>query len=172
MGLKYDAGKDHDILFQREDWMFSCRVGGLLYRDGKLLLQRTVGDQSYSIPGGHVSFGEFSRETLARELMEETGAAVKVGRLAAVVELFWQWRKPCHQINFFYLAELKNKDALPAVSFSALDELGQERIGLEFCWVDIDRLDQISLYPTCLRPYLKQLPEHILHLQENQLEDR
>ena len=64
---------DQDILFQRDDWMFSYRTGVLLYRDNKILLQHIVGDDGYSIPGGHVSFGEFSRETLARELMEETG---------------------------------------------------------------------------------------------------
>ncbi len=171
MEIKYNAGADHDILFERKNWMFSCRVGVLLYREGKLLLQRTMGDDSYAIPGGHTSFGEYSQETLARELMEETGAAINVGRLAAIVELLWQWRKPCHQVNFYYLAELKNKDALPSYNFSALDELGQERKGLEFCWVDVKQLDQIKMQPACLQPYLKRLPEHIIHLQENQLED-
>ena len=162
---------DQDILFQRDDWMFSYRTGVLLYRDNKILLQHIVGDDGFSIPGGHVSFGEFSRETLARELMEETGAAINVGRLAAVVELLWQWKKPCHQLNLYYLAELKNSDALPYRSFAALDELGQERMELEFCWVDLDRLDQVRVYPACMKPYLHQLPDHIIHLQENQLEN-
>ena len=151
--------------------MFSCRTGVLLYRDDKLLLQRNVNEESYSLPGGHVSFGEFTQETVARELMEETGAAVNVGRLCAVVELFWQWTKPCHQINFYYLAELKNRDALPYRSFKVLDEMGQERVDLEMCWVDVERLDDIRIYPACIQPYLKELPEQILHLQENELED-
>ncbi|MBR6793877.1 MAG: NUDIX domain-containing protein [Clostridia bacterium] len=170
MGIRYNVDAEHDLLFQREDWMFSYRVGGLLYRDGKLLMQRTMGENSYSIPGGHVSFGEFSRETLARELIEETGAAIKVGRLAAVVELFWQWRKPCHQVNFYYLAELKNKDALPSYNFFAMDELGQQQKALEFCWVDLKQLHRVEIQPACLKPYLAQLPDHIIHLQENQLE--
>ncbi len=161
---------DNDICFQQQDWMFSCRVGGLLYRDGKLLLQHLIGADTYTIPGGHVSFGEFSRETLARELMEETGAAIKVGRLAAVVELFWQWKKPCHQVNFYYLAELKNSDALSSYNFSAFDELGQERKEVEFCWVHLKDLEHIKIQPTCLQPYLKQLPENVIHLMENQLE--
>lgn len=150
--------------------MFSYRVGGLLYRDGKLLLQRVVGDDAYAIPGGHVAFGEFTQETLARELMEETGAAVKVGRLCAVDELMWQWKKPCHQINFYYLVELKNPDVLSKVPFYALDDLGQERIDLEFCWIDVEQLEQITLYPKALQPYLKALPDHLIHLQENDLE--
>lgn len=169
MGVKQN-GNHNDILFQSADWSFSYRVGGLLYRDGKILLQHQIGDDGYAIPGGHVSFGEFTQETLARELMEETGAAVKVGRLCAVVELFWQWKKPCQQINFYYLAELKNKDALPKGSFHVLDEMGQERTDLEMCWMDLKDLDRIKIYPACLQPYLKQLPEHIIHLQENELE--
>jgi len=162
--------KDNDICLQQQDWIFSYRVGVLLYRDEKLLLQRVMGDDSFTIPGGHVSFGEFSRETLAREMMEETGAAINVGRLAAVVELLWQWKKPCHQVNFYYLAELKNNDALSSYSFSAFDELGQERKEVEFCWVDVKDLAHVKIQPTCLQPYLNNLPENIIHLQENQLE--
>ncbi len=161
---------DKDILFQQDSWMFSYRVGGLLFQDGKILLQRTVGDTAYAIPGGHVSFGEFSQETLAREFQEETGAAVNVGRLCFSVELFFRWKKPCHQINLYYLMELKNRNALPAVPFKVLDELGQEKINLEFCWVDLAELDQITVYPTCVQPYLKKLPDQVLHLQQNDLE--
>ncbi|MBQ8893264.1 MAG: NUDIX domain-containing protein [Clostridia bacterium] len=162
----------NDILFQEKNWMFSYRVGGLLYRDDKILLQHQVGDNSYAVPGGHVSFGEFTREALTREWREETGAGINVGRLVAVVELFWQWKRPCQQINLYYLAELKNRDALPYKSFPVLDELGQARGDLEFCWVDLEQLDQVTVYPACLQPYLKALPEHIIHLQENELEGR
>lgn len=47
-----------DILFKTEDYMFSYRVGGLLIRDGKVLMQRAAGDDGYSFIGGHVAFGE------------------------------------------------------------------------------------------------------------------
>lgn len=163
--------KLNDIHFSTDDWEFSYRVGGLLYRNGKLLLQHNRGEEEYSVPGGHSSFGEFTEETLAREWMEETGAAVNVGRLCAVVELFWQWVKPCHQLNFFYLLELKNPEALPGGSFPLLDDLGQPRGNLEFSWVSLEQLDRIKVYPTCLQPYLKQLPDQILHLQQNELEE-
>ncbi|MBQ2932639.1 MAG: NUDIX domain-containing protein [Clostridia bacterium] len=160
--------KDADILFEQQEWMFSYRIGGLLYRDGKLLLQREVGDDRYAIPGGHVAFGEYSQQTLARELSEETGAAVKVGRLCFMVELLWEWRKPCHQLNLFYLAQLKNPDALPKENFRVLDELGQEKHDLEFCWVDLKELSKIKLFPACLKPYLAELPDQIVHLQEKE----
>lgn len=159
-----------DILFQQRDFIFSYRVGAVLYRDGKILMQRSLGDEGYALPGGQVSFGEFSQKALARELMEETGAAVKIGRLCAVAEVFFQWQKPCHQVNFYYLAELKNADALPQESFYAYDALGRERRDLEFSWISLKDLDRIKIYPHCIKPYLKKMPDSVVHLQQKDKE--
>ena len=127
---------------------------------------KTVHQDGYTLPGGQVSFGEYSQKALAQKLMEETGAAVHIGRLAMVAELFFQWKKPCHQINFYYLAEVKNAEALPSDSFRAYDALGRERPEAEFEWIAADRLDKIKIYPSCLKPYLKDLPDHVVHLQQ------
>lgn len=156
-----------DILFSQKDFIFSYRVGAVLYRDGEILLQRSLGDEGYALPGGQVAFGEFSQKALARELMEETGAAIQIGRLCAVAEVFFQWQKPCHQINLYYLAELKNSDALPKGSFYAYDSLGRERRDLEFSWISLDALDRIKVYPRCIKPYLKEMPDSVVHLQQN-----
>ena len=43
-----------DILFKKEDFVFSYRVGGILIRNGKILLQRPKNDD-YAIIGGHVA---------------------------------------------------------------------------------------------------------------------
>lgn len=59
-----------DILFKQDDFVFSYRVGGVLIRDGKILLQRPKGDD-YAIIGGHVAAMETTEETLKREYMEE-----------------------------------------------------------------------------------------------------
>lgn len=158
-----------DLLFNRRDWMFSCRVGALIYRDGKILLQQAAGDAGYAIPGGHVAFGEFTDETLAREILEETGAAVRIGRLCAVCELFWRWKKPCHQLNFYYLAYLQDPGALLQERFYAFDALGNERIELEFCWIPVEQISRLRVYPQCLKPYLAHPPTSVLHLQENDL---
>lgn len=160
-----------DILFEKKDWMFSYRAGALLWRDGKLLMQRTVSKEGYTLPGGQVSFGEYSQKALARKLMEETGAAVRIGRLAMVAELFFQWKKPCHQIDFYYVAEVKDADALPKGVFHAYDALGRERPELEFCWLSPAELKKAKLYPSCIKPYLANLPDHVVHLQQTDLEE-
>lgn len=60
-----------DILFKTNEFIFSYRVAGILIKDQKILLQKPKNDDGYSIPGGHVSFGEITSETLIREFREE-----------------------------------------------------------------------------------------------------
>ena len=45
-----------DLLFRTEEFIFSYRVGGVLIRDGRILLQRPREDD-YAIIGGHVASG-------------------------------------------------------------------------------------------------------------------
>ena len=61
------------------------RVGGLLLRDGGILLAAHRGllpkeAPFWSPPGGGWQFGESIRTALAREFKEETGLTVRVGR--------------------------------------------------------------------------------------------
>ena len=70
-----------DILFRKDDWIFSYRVAGIAVCDGKVLLQKPTNENSFAFPGGHVSFGETNEETLLREFKEETGAEISVGEL-------------------------------------------------------------------------------------------
>lgn len=63
-------------------------VGALAVRDGRLLLVKrgrppAVG--RWSVPGGRVEPGESEPDAVAREVAEETGLTVRVGRLAGEV---------------------------------------------------------------------------------------
>jgi 8-oxo-dGTP diphosphatase len=64
-------------------------VGAVVWKDGKvLLIQRgqPPAEGTWSLPGGGQELGETVREAAAREVKEETGLEVEVGRLIDVVD--------------------------------------------------------------------------------------
>lgn len=74
-----------DVLLQAYAGKVRVRVGGLLVRNGAVLLAAHRGllpgaGSFWSPPGGGWQFGESLREALVREFREETGLTVAVGR--------------------------------------------------------------------------------------------
>ncbi|MEU9403123.1 NUDIX hydrolase [Streptomyces sp. NPDC048242] len=65
------------------------RVTGVVIEDDAILLldQDTEGARSWSLPGGKVENGETLEEALVREMREETGVEVEVGRLLYVCDV-------------------------------------------------------------------------------------
>ncbi len=55
-----------DMIFKTDEFVFSYRVAGILIHKCNVLLQKPKNDDGYSIPGGHIRFGETSIETLIR----------------------------------------------------------------------------------------------------------
>lgn len=160
-----------DILYKESDMIFSYRVGGILIRDGNILLQRPV-DDDYAIIGGHVAAMETTEETLRREFREEIHADIQVNRLIAVGEIFFPWgNKPCHQISLFYDISLKNPDSLPKNgSFWGFDDHGNRRIDLKYAWVPLTALENgIKVYPQELIPHILSGSREILHFISNDL---
>ncbi|MEO3782229.1 NUDIX domain-containing protein [Actinocorallia sp. B10E7] len=65
-------------------------VGGVVVRRGELLMVlrgRPPGAGLWSVPGGRVEPGESDVEALVREMREETGLAVVVGKLLGSVKI-------------------------------------------------------------------------------------
>ena len=55
-----------------------------VFEGGKLLLVRRADNGLWTVPGGYMEPGECLTEACAREVMEEAGIQVRVGRLIAV----------------------------------------------------------------------------------------
>ena len=154
-----------DILFKREEGVFSYRVAGICVQNGRVLLQTTTGeDRSFAFPGGHVAFGETNGETLIREFREEIGADVSVGELKWVAEIFFPWGdKPCHQICLYYLVELRDSGIPMDGVFPGKEHLEGRKFDLEFHWVPIEEVGKLEVYPTQAPELLKKLHEGVQH---------
>ena len=159
-----------DILFKNDDFVFSYRVGGILVHNGKILLQRPA-DDDYAIIGGHVTAMETSAETLKREFEEELHAKIAVDELLAIGEIYFFWGdKPCHQICLYYKVHLL-EDSIPLDGvFHGYDELDNERIDLDFCWVPLDELrNGTKVYPLELIPHILEPTGQIVHFVSKQV---
>ena len=67
----------------------SCAVGAIVLEKGRLLLVRRnkePGRGTWTLPGGHVEWGESLREAVAREVREETGVDITVEGVAGLAE--------------------------------------------------------------------------------------
>lgn len=108
-----------------------------------LLLARKKGAAHTFLPGGHVEFGEPAETALARELQEELGIAVEIGRFLGAVEHAWddpQGRS--HELNLVF-----------EVTWPELDRPAPVRSAepcLEFVWQPRDQLASANLQPRVL----------------------
>lgn len=160
-----------DILFRTEDFVFSYRVGGLLIKNNKILLQKPK-DDDFAIIGGHVALLETTTETLKREYEEEIHAKIEADNLFAVGEVFFPWgQRPCHQICLYYKVHLLNNDDIPSEgSFHGYDDLENERIDMDFCWVPLDDIKNgLKVYPMELMPHIINQDSGVVHFVSKQI---
>ena len=161
---------NRDILYKEQDFVFSYRVGGVLIQDGRILLQKPDGEE-YSIIGGHVSRLETTEKTLIREFEEEIHAAIEADELIAVGEIFFPWgKRPCHQIALYYRVHLKNRNDIPDSGvFCGYDDLDRQRINMTYCWVPLEELEKITVYPEELKAHIMSGMNGIVHFISDQL---
>lgn len=62
-------------------------VRGVVFRDGKVLLVREVGDGRWTLPGGWADVGEPPSEAVVREVREESGYETRAVKLLGVYNL-------------------------------------------------------------------------------------
>lgn len=167
LGLLHDIGRKFGV---RHDFVFSYRVGGILKHNGKILLQRPKNDD-YAIIGGHVAAMETSMETLKREFEEELHAKIEVDNLLAIGEIYFPWgKRPCHQICLYYNVHLMDDNIPLDGVFHGYDELDNERIDLDFCWVSLEDLKKgTKVYPLELIPYILESGKEIVHFVSKQI---
>ena len=108
-----------------------------IMKDDKILLAHAKGAYNTFLPGGHIEKGEFARDALERELLEELGVNSRVGDFLGLLEYFY-WLNDdseVQEINVIFSAELGNYDVT------------SKEGKLEFIWVNKEELKTANLLP-------------------------
>ena len=110
-----------------------------------------------------------TRQTLARELLEEIGARARVGRLLWVVENFFRYeQRDNHELGFYYRCSLPETFHWEQTgnSFEGLEiyEDQSRVLRLIFRWFPLDEVEKLPLYPQFLRAGLLRLPRVVTHV--------
>lgn len=138
-----------------------CRVAGVTIKDDHVLIHRRKKDNYWTFPGGGCKFYETTTDALEREYHSEIEADIKIKRLVFIVEnLYFKKNIPNHEIEFFY--EIEMDDHFEPSQEYFYGKEGEDT--LVFFWCPLDQLENIKLYPKCLRKIIKNLPENIVHV--------
>ena len=119
----------------RTDGVPRVAVGAVCIRDGRLLLikrGRGVAVGSWSLPGGHVDFGELLEDAVVRELREETGLIGRTNGLCGIAERVVGRH---HFVILDYWVEVADAEAVAADDAE------------DVVWADRADLDQLDLVP-------------------------
>ena len=108
---------------------------------GRLLLIRRTDNDLYAIPGGALELGERLTQTVQREVMEETGIAVKVTGLIGV------YSDPEHVIEFTD-GEVRQEFSSCFRADPTGGDLRTSDESKEVLWVAPAHLDELNIHPS------------------------
>lgn len=150
-----------DMCVPCQEGILNIRVGGIIMRDGKLLMVgNDRSDYLYSV-GGRIKFGETAEEAIVREILEETGVKMEIDRLGFVHENYFYGDAPAnlgkliYEISFFFYMKVP-QDFAP-VSESFTEDQSKEYLK----WVSLD--EDIQMYPTFFRSELQNPENTVKH---------
>lgn len=98
------------------EWTYYPHVasaaGAVIMREGKVLMvkrNREPFKNTWMFPAGYVDFGEHPRETLVREVQEETGLKLEKANLLEVIQSRNDPREPGHFVFFYEVVVSKGE---------------------------------------------------------------
>ena len=153
------------IMMSDGEITFMYRVGGIAIYDGRLLVEHNLRHRFCFVPGGRVEYGENATDALGREVREELGEEVQIGRLVLVTDhLFELGGDRFQEVALYFLIEFAPGSKAP--SREGVFE-GKEP-GTIFQWIRLGDVHYAELFPTFLRDRVRDLPqspEYVVHAE-------
>lgn len=120
-------------------------VRGIIENDeGKILVCQKKGRNYYFFPGGHVEYGESTKDALARELKEELDVDIEeISFLGGSEHMFTENGQEHHEINLFYKTEVKKL------------KIESQENRLQFFLFTKEELNQKTVFPEIFKKLLE-----------------
>ncbi len=99
-------------------------VRGVVFKDNKILLVKEKSDGGWTLPGGWADPNETPSQSVEREVLEESGFAVKAVKVLAVYDRAKQGHTPpfpYHVYKLFFLCELKGGKKTTSIETTDVD---------------------------------------------------
>jgi len=170
------------VTLENKEYVFNYRVVALAVRpsDGHVLMHRTTRYPLWYPPGGRCEMNEASPDAIKREMEEELGFEVQVGRLLYVTEIFYfdeALQKQCHELALYFSVAFVDQSVYEHTGdFTGYEANMPSDMPLIFRWVapptpedpDADR-DGFPLFPLFLRSALSGgEPETTRHIVQRE----
>lgn len=139
---------NRDCCFTSGQNWFRYRVGAVIISEGYALFAANSRDNYYYTVGGGVHMGEYSRDAVLRETMEETGLELDIERPLCIIENFFDGDGSldgleCHAVEIYYLMKPAVKTDIASRSVTG----GDMPVAEKMHWLPIDRLDEYDIRP-------------------------
>lgn len=145
----------NDLTIKTNEGLFNHRVAAVIINDNKILAQKNLNDNSYYLVGGRVSFGESTQEALVREVGEELNISISNYKPLWINECFFiEQGNKFHEIGMYYLVDISNTNFN---HFEKSFETKEENRTNTYEWLDIDRLNDVTLYPQFIKDEIKNI---------------
>ncbi|MFL0248770.1 NUDIX hydrolase [Candidatus Clostridium stratigraminis] len=151
-----------DCGFINGDRWFRYRAAAIIIEDGHVLFAKNELDTYYYSIGGGVHLGEEAEDAVKREVLEETGIAYEVDRLAFIHENFFEGSGTldglkCHEIAFYFLMKSRGTKELNSNSYT----LGVREY---MHWLPIDKLKDYVAYPSFFSDKIINISDGVEHI--------
>lgn len=134
-------GKEYEV--SANELIFRPSVYGIIIEGDKILLSRQ--HDGYDYPGGGINLGENIEDALVREVREETGLTVNVGKLIACENSFFRSSKghSFQGVMLYYLCQPQSGE----LTTEFFDEYEQQYADMPE-WIDLAHVEGVKFIST------------------------